>query len=87
MAMPCLFAFYLPRVLVPDRRKIEDTVKKPVQRVKQVDPTNQVNRFYEQAFRLHEFPQMLFCRANGPQKICCVPLFDLRFCPVPQANR
>ena len=31
MAMPRLFAFYLPRVLVPDRRKIEDTVKKAIQ--------------------------------------------------------
>jgi hypothetical protein len=30
-AMPRLFAFYLPRVLVPDRRKIEDTVKKAIQ--------------------------------------------------------
>ena len=30
MAMPRLFAFYLPRVLVPDRRKIEDTVKKAI---------------------------------------------------------
>ena len=31
MAMPRLFAFYLPRVLVPDGRKIEDTVKKAIQ--------------------------------------------------------
>jgi hypothetical protein len=31
MAMPRLFAFYLPRVLVPDRRKIEDTVRKAIQ--------------------------------------------------------
>jgi hypothetical protein len=31
MAMPRLFAFYLPRVLVADRRKIEDTVKKAIQ--------------------------------------------------------
>ena len=31
MAMPRLLAFRLPRVLVPDRRKIEDTVKKAIQ--------------------------------------------------------
>ena len=30
MAMPHLFAFYLPRVLVPDRRKIEGAVKKAI---------------------------------------------------------
>jgi len=31
IAMPRLVAFYLPRVLIPDRRKIEETVKKAVQ--------------------------------------------------------
>ena len=31
MTMPRLFAFYLPRVLVPDRHKIEDMVKKAIQ--------------------------------------------------------
>ena len=31
VAMPCLLPFYLPRILVPDRRKIEDRVKKAIQ--------------------------------------------------------
>lgn len=31
VAMPCLLAFYQPRVLVPDRRRVEDTVKEAIQ--------------------------------------------------------
>ncbi len=42
MTMSRLFAFYLPRVLVPDRRKMEDTVKKVIQRVKQVHTAKHV---------------------------------------------
>ena len=44
MAMPRLLAFYLPRVLVPDRCKIEDTVKEAIQCIMRERPVSGVKR-------------------------------------------
>src|SRR5664279_702842 len=64
-----MFAFHLPSALVTLRRKIQDSVKQSVHRVEQVDLAKQVNWFCEQSFHQHEFPQILFRRAHGPEKI------------------
>src|SRR5271157_248250 len=87
-----VLAVRLTRALVTDGHKIQNSVKKPVHRVEEVDLAKQVNWFFEQSFRQHKFPQILFRRANGPKKVSVghalrrtfhsernIPLLKLRF--------